>query len=262
MSLPQTRLLNLRRDGIALTAQIDDPKTRNAMSETLMAEFEAVLAAIENDRTVRAFIVRGTGGAFCAGADLKQTREALASPPMGGVQDPLIVLNERAGRLFAQLNECPALCIALVDGPAMGGGFGLTCCMDVSLATPRARFALSETTLGVPPAQIAPYVIARIGRAATRRLALTGQRLDGAQASSIGVVDYFFESEAAAEVKLLELLAMVRRCAPNANAEAKRLILKADALPQAAYVSEAAISFAACLRGNQGREGLAAFPEK
>jgi isohexenylglutaconyl-CoA hydratase len=262
MTLPETQLLNLRREGIALTARIDDPKTRNAMSETLMAEFEAVLAAIQGDRSVRAFIVRGTDGAFCAGADLKQTREALASPPMPGIRDPLIDLNERAGRLFAQLNACPALCIAVVDGPAMGGGFGLACCMDVTLATPRARFALSETTLGVPPAQIAPYVVARIGRAAARRLALTGQRLDGVQANTIGLVDYFFESDVGVEEHLVELLTMVRRCAPNANAEAKRLILNTGGLAEKAYIAEAASSFAACLRGEEGHEGLAAFAEK
>lgn len=262
MTLPQTCLLNIQREGIALTARIDDPKTRNAMTETLMAEFEAVLTEIQNDRSVRAFIVRGTGGAFCAGADLKQTREALASPPMPDVRDPLIDLNERAGRLFAQLNECPVLCIAIVDGPAMGGGFGLACCMDITLATSRARFALSETTLGVPPAQIAPYVVARIGRAATRRLALTGQRLDGAQANAIGLVDYFFDSDVDAEEQLIELLAMVRRCAPKANAEAKRLILKTGALPEEVYIAEAARSFAGCLRGEEGHEGLAAFAEK
>jgi isohexenylglutaconyl-CoA hydratase len=262
VTLPKTQLLKLQREGIALTARIDDPKTRNAMSETLMAEFEAVLAAIHDDRNVRALIVRGADGAFCAGADLKQTREALASPPNPGVRDPLIDINERAGRLFAQLNACPALTIAVIDGPAMGGGFGLACCMDITLATPRARFALSETTLGIPPAQIAPYVIARIGRATTRRLALTGQRLDGAEANAIGLADYFFERDTGAEERLVELLTMLKRCAPNANAETKRLILNAGGLVGQAYIAEAASSFAACLRGEEGQEGLAAFVEK
>jgi isohexenylglutaconyl-CoA hydratase len=262
VTLPKTQLLKLHREGIALTARIDDPKTRNAMSDTLMAELEAVLAAIHDDRSVRALIVRGANGAFCAGADLKQTREALASPPMPDVRDPLIDSNERAGRLFAQLNACPALTIAVVDGPAMGGGFGLACCMDVTLATSRARFALSETTLGIPPAQIAPYVIARIGRASTRRLALTGQRLNGAEADALGIADGVFETEAAADERLVELLTMLKRCAPNANAETKRLILNADGLVGHAYIAEAARSFAACLRSEEGKEGLAAFAEK
>jgi isohexenylglutaconyl-CoA hydratase len=262
MTLPKTQLLELRREGIALTARIDDPKTRNAMSEALMTELEAVLDAIHDDRSVRALIVRGANGAFCAGADLKQTREALASPPLPDVRDPLIENNERAGRLFAQLNACPALTIAVVDGPAMGGGFGLACCMDITLATSRARFALSETTLGIPPAQIAPYVIARIGRASTRRLALTGQRLNGAEAGALGIADGFFETEAAADERLVELLTMLKRCAPNANAETKRLILNADGLVGQDYIAEAARSFAACLRGEEGKEGLGAFAEK
>ncbi len=262
MSLPQTQYLKLHHEGIALTARIDDPKTRNAMSDELMADFEAVLAAIHGDRSIRALILRGTDGMFCAGADLKTTHKALASTPAPGQRDPLMDVNERGGRLFAALNACPALTIAVVDGPAMGGGFGLACCADITIATRRARFALSETVLGLAPAQIAPYVVAKIGAAATRRLAMTAQRLDGARAHAIGLADEFCEDEIGAEAYVAELLTMLKRCAPHANAETKRLILHAHGLVDDAYREEAARSFAACLRGEEGHEGLAAFAEK
>ena len=262
MNLPETQLLKLRRDGIALTVKIDDPKTRNAMSDTLMAELETVFAAVENDRSIRAMVITGTDGVFCAGADLKATRETLASPPAVGDRDPLIDYNERSGRLYARLNACPTLTIAVIDGPAIGGGMGLACCADVTIATPNARFALSETLLGIAPAQIAPYVVARIGRPASRRLAMTAQRFDGAQAKAIGLVDYICDDEVAVGERIVELLAALRRCAPNANAEAKRLILNTAGLTDAAYIAEAGRTFAACLRSDEGQEGLAAFAEK
>ena len=262
MTLPATQYLKLHQEGFALTARIDDPATRNAMSDTLMADFETVLAAVADDRSIRALIVRGTNGAFCAGADLKTTREALATPPAPGGRDPLRDANERGGRLFAQLNACPALTIAVVDGPAMGGGFGLACCADITIASARARFALSETVLGLIPAQIAPYVVARIGPAATRRLAMTAQRIDGAQAYAIGLADYLCDNDTAIDARVIEILAMLARCAPHANAETKRLILHAHGLAADAYREEASRSFAACLRGDEGREGLAAFAEK
>ena len=260
--LPETCLLKLDlRDGV-LSARIDDPATRNAMSDALMAEFEAVLAAIDGDRSIRALVVRGTDGAFCAGADLKSTREALASSPAAGEADPLAALSVRAGRLFARFQACPAFTVAVVDGPAMGGGFGLVCCMDMSFATDRARFALPETMLGIPPSQIAPYVVARIGRAATRRLAMTGQRLSGAEAAAAGLVDESHATAAACDERVAALLAMVARCAPHANAETKRLVLAAPWPVTDAYMAEAAQAFAACLRGPEGREGLDAFAAK
>ncbi len=261
-TLPDTKLIRLERSGGTLTARIDDPATRNAMTAALMDEMDALLAAIRDDRSVRILVVRGTAGAFCAGADLKSTREALASPPGPGAPDPLLAFSERAGRFFAELNACPAFTVAVVDGPAMGGGFGLVCCTDFVLATDRARFALSETTLGIPPAQIAPYVVARIGGAASRRLAMTGQRLTGPEAEAIGLVDHSCPTEAEADVRLAELSATVGRCAPGANAETKRLVLAAAGVVAAAYVADAASSFAGCLRGAEGQEGLAAFAEK
>ena len=80
--------------------------------------------------------------------------------------------------------------IAIVDGAAVGGGFGVVCACDIVIATPRARFALSETSLGLTPAQIAPYVVARLGAPLARRLALTGARIDGREAFAIGLADY------------------------------------------------------------------------
>ena len=113
--------------------------------------------------------------------------------------------------------------IAVVDGAAVGGGMGLAAAADIVVATQRARFALSETSLGIPPAQIAPHLVARLGERLARRLALTGARLDGREAAALGLADFTCDSDAERDARIEALLASIERCAPGANAEAKRL---------------------------------------
>ncbi|MDP9086817.1 MAG: enoyl-CoA hydratase-related protein [Pseudomonadota bacterium] len=247
--LPWTSVLRLDRRGFALFATIDDPASRNAMSDRLIADFEAVLGAIAGDRSTRALVIKGQDGVFCAGADLKNT---------GG---DVRVANVRGGKMFARINTQPQTVIAVVNGPALGGGFGLACCADVVLAGPRARFALTETTIGLIPAQIAPYVVARIGLAATRRLALTAERLDARGAVEMGVADQAHSNEGELNRAVEAVLAGVARCAPGASEATKRLLLSLAPVKDA-FRSGAAQLFADSLEGPEGREGLAAFAEK
>ena len=139
---------------------------------------------------------------------------------------------------------------------------GLAAASDIVIATDRARFALAETSLGLPPAQIVPYLVHRLGERVARRLALTGARVDGREAAALGLADFFCEGEAEREAKLESLLQAVERCAPGANAETKRLFRACRGLSPEAYVEKAAQSFAEALRGAEGREGMAAFAEK
>lgn len=260
--LPDTTVIRLKRQGSRLHATLDDPATRNAMTDALVADLEAVLTATESDRTLRTLVIEGANGAFCAGANLKGALEALKAPPRPGEVDPLVVMNRRGGELFARLNAHPLMTVAVVDGPAFGGGFGLVCCMDVVVATPRARFALSETGLGIPPAQIAPYVVQRVGLRHARRLALTGARLDGAAAAKVGLADFYCETADELDQTLTALFNDIGRCAPNANGVTKRLLFSCLRQSPDDFVLEAAAAFASCLRGAEGREGVAAFNEK
>lgn len=256
---PQTSVLRLDRQGWTLFAAIDDPGTRNAMSDRLADDLEAVLDATQNDRTLRAIVLQGAGGVFCAGADLAGAAEALKAEPATRDADPIWIQNRRGGALFARLNAHPQAVIAVVEGPALGGGFGLVCCADMVLAGPGARFALSETRLGLVPAQIAPFVVARIGLSAARRLALTGTRLDARQALALGLVDQALDTPEALEDALDAVLADIGQCAPGANAATKRLLLSAAGVDLEAFAGEAADAFTAALRGSEGREGVAAF---
>jgi len=248
-NLPDTHVLRLERRGTALFATIDDPATRNAMSDRLVGDFETVLGAIAGDRSIGAIVVMGKAGTFCAGADLKNPG------------DDVRAANIRGGELFARINSQPQAVIAVVDGPAFGGGFGLACCADIVLAGPNARFALAETGIGLIPAQIAPYVVARIGVAATRRLALTGERLNAQAALNVGLVDQALADEGALDDALDAVLASISRCAPGANVVTKRLLLSLGGVGDG-FRADAAQLFADCLQGEEGREGLAAFAGK
>ena len=130
------------------------------------------------------------------------------------------------------------------------------------LAAADAKFAMSETGLGIPPAQIAPFVAARVGVARTRRLALTGYRFDGREAERIGLVDVAYADLAALEAGLTRVLAEIGRCAPGANAAIKRLLLASRTMPRDQLLDKSADAFAACLRGPEGQEGVTAFLEK
>ncbi len=245
-----------RSIGRSLVLTLADATRQNALSGDMVAEIAQALDAAPHD--LAALVVEGEGGVFSAGADLKALSAALAQAP--GAMDPLEALNAAGGRFFARFAALPFVTVALVDGAAVGGGMGLAAAADIVIATPRARFALTETSLGLPPAQIAPYLVARLGERVARRLALTGARLDGREAAAVGLADVYCETDGRAQLEAL--LSSIERCAPGANAEAKRLLRACRTEPPEVYIATAAKSFAAAVRGPEGKEGLAAFLEK
>lgn len=253
--------MTLAAKGAHLIVTLDHAATRNALTDQLMAELDSVLDATANDTSIRSLVLRGANNAFCAGADLKSALALLDAPVEEGV-DPLVEMNRQVGYLYARLNRFPKTVVAVVEGPAFGGGFGMTCCADLVLASPAALFALSETSLGLPPAQIAPYVAGRIGLRAARKLALTGMRLDAEAAQRLGLVDEVHAAGDALEARLQTLLKQISRCAPGANAITKDIILNSLLAEPEAVIDNAAAAFAACLRSEEGREGVAAFNQK
>ena len=145
----------------------------------------------------------------------------------------------------------------------MGGGFGLACVSDMAIATSSTRFAMPETSLGLIPAQIAPFVVARIGLTQTRRLALLGSTLSGQEAHSLGLVHECVTDEAALDAALNEALIQVNLVAPKATAVTKRLVLDAHRLPvDDTLLDRAADDFADALLSAEGREGANAFVQK
>lgn len=259
-SLPTCDHLHLDRDRQWLTIWLNRPEVRNALSQELVAELRAVLEAVRGDRSVRGVTLRGKGGVFCAGGDLKGFRANY----QGGSEtaDDVAASSRAGGELFDLINEMPQVVVILVEGAAIAGGLGIACTGDVVAVTSDAKFSLTETTLGIPPAQIAPFVVQRLGLSVARRLMLTGARFDGAEAGRLGLADHVVEDAAGLDQVDAEIRRQVMRCAPGANAVTKEIALATRHLDRPAMLDFAARGFAECMLSDEGREGIASFLEK
>jgi isohexenylglutaconyl-CoA hydratase len=260
MTLPVTETLLLREDGPFLHVTLNRPESRNAMSLTMVNELMAVFDAISADDNCRAVILRGTNGHFCAGGDIKDMAGARMKSASGD-SDAYFQLNRRFGEMISRANQLPQVLVTVIEGAVLGGGFGLACISDVALAADDAQFGLPETGLGVIPAQIAPFVVQRIGLTQARRLALTGARFNGAEAARLGIVH---ESVPTAELdaRLNATLKQIRRCAPHANRITKQLVLSVGKQPLEDLLDQAAHDFAAAVASAEGSEGTMAFVQK
>jgi isohexenylglutaconyl-CoA hydratase len=260
--LPETAHIRLEPQGPVLRLWLDRPQLRNAMSGQMVREIFATFEAVRDDRNVRVVVLRGAGGTFCAGADIKNMAVA-PEAPAAGARDELKESNRRFGAMLAAVNAAPQAVIAAVEGYAMGGGFGLACVADVTIATADARFAMTEVTLGVVPAAISPFVVRRIGLTAARRLGVSGARLDGSEAREIGIAHLTVKDAAEMGAAITAAIHQILQCAPEAVAETKRLMLRAAGpAPMTELLDQAAESFVRAVRGPEGREGTKAFVEK
>lgn len=257
---PTPTTLLLEREGGVLHIRLNRPEVRNAMSLTMVRELLDALRYAEDDG-VRVVVLRGTGGHFSAGADLKDMAAARMETPANG-QDPLAETNTSFGHLCVAYARTHLAAIAAVEGTVMGGGFGLACATDVTIASNTVDFRLPETSLGVIPAQIAPFLVERVGYAEAKRLAVTGARFGAAEAFRIGLVHQVCESEEELNSALSATIRQILACAPNAIAETKKLLLKARSEDPATLVDHAAAVFARAARSDEGAEGLRAFAEK
>lgn len=253
-----TRLLR-EREGAAEHWTLDHPASRNALDEEAVDALHAACDDAAADPSLRFIVLGGAGGAFCAGGHLGRFASLVGQPLPAGQADPLVAMNLRFGDLLHRLVALPQLLLAAVDGPAMAGGFGLVCCADFVIATPRASFATPEATLGIAPAQIAPFVWSRLGDRTARQLLLEGRRFDALEALQIGLVDELSEDLATGTRRQLERL---KSAAPDAVAATKRLLLGLVAHAVKDQREPAALAFAASLRSLEAAQGLAAFAKR
>lgn len=254
-----TTAIALDRAGPVLRITLNRPEARNAMSLAMVGELTAALHEAEQDGTTRVVVLRGAGGHFCAGADIKDmaaARGRLAEDP-----DAVVKVNASFGVLCNAYAASPLAIVAALEGTVMGGGFGLACVADVVIAAEETVFRLPETSLGVLPAQIAPYLVERLGYSEARRLAVTGSRIDAREALAIRLVH-----EVCPAASLEDSIARVSRdilnCAPGALAATKALVRKARLVPAAELVDEAARAFSRAALGPEGVEGTTAFLQK
>jgi methylglutaconyl-CoA hydratase len=237
--------LRIDRDGDLLRVTLARPETRNAFDAALIAELSEAFVDVGKARAV---LLSGEGPSFCAGADVEWMRASVALDFDANVADA----NALRGMLEA-IDRCPAPVVARVQGHALGGGAGLVACADVVVASGSAVFAFSEVKLGIIPAVISPFALAKIGPSAARRYFVTGERFDAATALRIGLVhEVAADLDAAVERVLAELWS----AGPRAARHAKKLVLERPDGPETARrIAERRTS-------DEGQEGLTAFLER
>jgi isohexenylglutaconyl-CoA hydratase len=247
--------LLLRNEGGVLHLTLNRPEQRNAMSMEMVRELRAALAAAEADGSTRVVVLRGAGGHFCAGADLADMARARAD------SQALAEVSASFGELCVAFSHTGLATVAVLEGTVMGGGFGLACVVDVALAASTAVFRLPETSLGVVPAQIAPFLVERLGYSAAKRLAVTGAKLVAQQALDLGLV-HEVHANSSLPNALDKTLQQILQCAPGAIAQTKMLLSKARWVDGGALVRDAAQVFANAALGPEGIEGTTAFLSK
>ncbi len=258
-ALPETKTLELDLRQGWLTIWFNQPDNRNALSDALVAELASVLKGVRDDRTVRGITLRGRGGVFCAGADLKSFKENFQA---SGDREATITMSTGAAEIFDLVNTAPQVVIVLIEGAAMAGGFGLSCCADVVICESGARFAMTETAIGVTPAQISPFVIQKLGYATGRRLMLTAARFDGTQAHELGFADFIADDVPGLEAIEMQLRKQVLGAAPGAVAATKELLGQIAGKPREEVIRLAAENFADRMVSDEAKEGVASFFEK
>jgi methylglutaconyl-CoA hydratase len=237
--------LRVERDGAVLRIAMARPDRRNAFDAALIAELTEAFSEVADDRIV---VLSGDGPSFSAGADVEWMRSSVELTYDENVADAL-----RLRAMLDAIDSCPVPVVARVQGHALGGGCGLVACCDIVVAEPAAQFAFSEVKLGIVPAVISPFALAKIGSSAARRYFVTGERFSAETALRIGLVHELADDlDGAVERVVGELL--------NAGPAAAR---SAKVLARSPLSAEATARLIAEHRTSaEGQEGLHAFLEK
>lgn len=237
----------------AVLLTLNRPQARNALSAELIAALHAAILRHGREPATRVLLIAGAGTAFCAGADLNAMLALGRGPLDDNRRDA-----QKLAELLLALRQCPKPSIALVQGPAFGGGVGLATACDIALGSPQARFRLPEVQLGVVPAVISPYVLEAIGPREARRWFLTAETIDAPRALALGLLHEQVPDDALL-ARGLALAALIAEGGPEALACAKELIAEvAHRGPGAGEAARTADLLARLRAGDEAQEGLAA----
>ena len=247
-----------RRDGIWL-ARLNRPQKRNALTEELLGRLLELLKRISLDPEARALVLWGAGGHFCAGADVSALL-ALMDVACSAGDDPIVALNRKFGTVLAALEDLPVPTLAVVRGTAIGGGCGLAAVCSRVIAAEDATFSMPEVTIGVTPAQIAPFIVRRAGLARSRWLLIGGRVLSAQDSLTAGLADVIAPP---AEIGALvqESLGGLLKSEPSAVRATLRIVSRSAQIPRETALDEGAVEFAALVRHGGVRDALKAARE-
>lgn len=241
--------------GVA-TVTLSRPERRNAISGEMISELAAAAEEVGSDPSIRVVVLSAAGKVFCAGADLEWMRSQVDAAP-----EELHGQAVRLARMLNAWNLVPKPVIARVQGSAYGGGLGLMAVADVVCADESALFGLSETRLGLIPATISPYLLARLGEGGARRLFLSGRPVGGREAVDLRLVSRAVPS-AELDAAVKEEVDACLACAPGAVADAKAMVRRiAGEIPEE-LIDSTAGWLAKRWQDPEARQGIAAFLER
>jgi len=249
--------LEIRRatDG-AMQIEMARPEVLNAFDEAMIAELDAAFRQAGEDPEVRSVILSGRGRAFCAGADIQWMKRQGEAAEGANLEDA-----RRFAAMLHRIATCPKPTLARIHGACMGGGVGLACACDFALASPHARFSVSEARFGILPAAISPYLIAAVGVQRARQLAISTLRIEAVDAHAFGLV-WKVVPEEQLDDAVHALARELHASGPNAIAEIKTLYARLGSLATP-EVRELTAATVARVRGTpEAREGFDAFLEK
>ena len=256
----ETLALHLNSNGV-LTLSLNRPEIRNAFNQKMIEELGRVFTHEVLAPEVKVVVFQGAGGMFCAGGDLNWMKRSIELTYEENLKDTTTLTE-----MFATLNECPKPVVGIIEGAAIGGGVGLVSICDVVLATEDTVFSLSEVRLGIVPACIGPFVVAKIGASHARALFVSAERFKAQKAKEIGLVHEVFATRADIDTNLSNLTKNLLECGPKAMTVAKRLVLdltwpeKRSRMPDPIhYVAQ---TLAELRVGAEAQEGISAFLQK
>lgn len=242
-------------DGVARLT-LARPDRHNALSAEMIEDLRAAATFLDNDRDVRCVILAGAGASFCAGADLGWMKAQIE-----GTRKQRLEAARALASMLQSFNTLSKPTIARVHGSAFGGGIGLMAVCDVAVVADDVRLGFPETRLGLIPATISPYVIARTGESNARRLFLSGRVFGGFEAMRIGLATRC-TSVAELDLAVASEVEPFLSTAPGAVAAAKRLVRGLGPEISDAVIARIAASLADCWEGAEAQEGVRAFLEK
>jgi methylglutaconyl-CoA hydratase len=254
--------IRVERDGpggVVARVTLDRPDVHNAFNATVISELRSTFAALarEAPTELRAVVLAGAGPSFCAGADVAWMRAAMQLDVEGNEQDAMAMAD-----MFEAIDTCPAPVVARVHGAALGGGMGLCAVSDIVIAESGTRFGFTETRLGILPAVISPFVIAKIGESHARALFPGGRRFDAIRAQRIGLVHEVVEGEASLDAAVDAAVSDLLAAGPTAARAAKAIVREVRGLGHGSSKWHTARVIARQRTGPEAQEGFRAFDEK
>lgn len=235
------------------TVTLNRADKHNAMSAAMMDDLHAAAQRLGRDPAVRVVVLTGAGESFCAGGDLEWMRAQMEADGPQRAREA-----RRLAEMLGALNTLPKPLIGRVQGQAFGGGLGLISVCDVAVAADTARFGLTETRLGLIPATIGPYVLARMGEAKARRVFMSARRFDAAEAVTLDLLARAVPGAALDDAVEAEI-APYLTTAPGAVAEAKRLARALGPRIDDAVIAETIEALITRWESDEAAEGVAAF---